>query len=1088
MTRSDTETWDRLQRVFETAQALGAGERNAFLDKACGKDPELRKRVEQLLLASGRAEAFLGTPAVAFARPGGKTEGRDDALIGTRIGRYTIKSLLGAGGMGKVYEAEQDNPRRVVALKLMRRTLGTASLRRRFEFEVEILGRLEHPGIARIYEAGATEPASPDAPQPFFAMELVRGSSIVRFAEAQGLSIRRRLELLTAVCDAVQHAHVHGVIHRDLKPDNILVDDLGQPKVLDFGVARATDTDVETATLQTDVGQLVGTIPYMSPEQLAGDPKQLDARSDVYAIGVVAYELLTRRRPHDIEGKTVPEAIRFIGDHDPVTLSSIDRALRGDVETIVARAMEKDKERRYQSAADLAADIRRYLADEPIAARPPSTTYQLGKFAKRHKGVVTGAAMTLAVLVVGIIATTELARRARAAESQALSDAASARAITTLLQETLASGDPQTGRGPDYTVREALDAAAARVDTELADQPEIESALRRTIGATYVSLSMFKEAEPHLTRALDLCRAIHHRDHVDVAEGLSALATVRSFQGDAAAAVGLIRESLEMSRRLFGPSHALVAKRTRQLGLYLKAMSRYDEASPLLQDAIDLSGALGDDGVDELIQAINDLAHLRLLTGRNDDAFDLLRRAYELSLQEHGEDHLRTALIMGNLSHMYRTAGDLDEAEKLIRRALAVRRAHLPKDHQDVASSMVGLAQLLLRKGSFEEAVEQFREVLAIDRRRLPPNHRYIITDVTWLAQALIQTEEVDEAEAVLRQTIELQTERGRLDHPDTLPVRFELAMLVKNQGRLAEAEPMYELLVEATRRVHGPTHPETLDVMNSMGRLLHAMEKYDEAERVFRETIAAQRSALGDDHPDTMATMNNLGLLLIDKGALDDAEAVLYETLERRQRVLSDDHPDTIGSMNNLGAMLLAAERYDEAEILLRQTLDIRRRVLGPAHTNTMNTATNLADAMEKQGRLEEATDCLRAAVSALETERGRGHPAALRMLVNLARMLHRAGKLEQALDLIGEAARIAEESLPAGHVRTVSIRFAYGELLFAAKRYVEAKPHLLFAHTGLRRIQGEDHPRTREAAALLAELYTELNQPPDAETPNRE
>src|SRR5262245_48547007 len=332
-----------------------------------------------------------------------------DVAYPARIARYRILRLIGEGGMGAVYEAEQEQPRRTVALKVIKPGIATPELLKRFEQESQALGRLQHPGIAQIYEAGTADTGF--GPQPYFAMEFIEGPHLRQYAAAQELDVRARLEIMAKVCDAVHHAHQRGLIHRDLKPGNILVDERGQPKILDFGVARVTDSEAH-ATRQTDIGQMIGTLAYMSPEQVLADPLALDTRSDVYALGVVLYELLAARMPYAISRK-LDETIHAIREEDPARLSQISRSYRGDIETIVAKALEKDRARRYGSAAELAADITRYLKDEPIVARLPSTGYQIQKFARRHKPLVGGIAAVFVVLVGGIIASTTQAFRAR---------------------------------------------------------------------------------------------------------------------------------------------------------------------------------------------------------------------------------------------------------------------------------------------------------------------------------------------------------------------------------------------------------------------------------------------------------------------------------------------------------------------------------------------------------------------------------------------------------------------------------------------------------------------------------------------------
>jgi WD40 repeat protein/predicted Ser/Thr protein kinase len=411
---------DRVEELFHQAADLPPDQQQALLDAACLGEPALRAAVEQLLaddarLRAAQGWAFLDSPLV---RPPQPTIVSATLAAGpplpAGIGRYRILRLLGEGGMGAVYEAEQDNPRRLVALKVIRPGLLTPELRKRFAHEAQLLGRLHHPGIAAIHEAGVAEDG-----RPFFAMEFIRGLALDDYCRLRGLTAPARLELLARVCDAVQHAHEQGVIHCDLKPGNILVDDSGQPKVLDFGVARALQDDLRTSSDRTRTGHLLGTLRYMSPEQVAAEPAGLDQRSDVYTLGVMLFELLAGRLPYPLEELSLPEAARVIRDQEPSRLSSIDTRLRGDVETIVAKALEKERGRRYASAAELAADLRRHLRHEPIQARPASALYHLRKFARRHKALVGGAAGVLAALLLGLLGTILFAVREAQQRGQA---------------------------------------------------------------------------------------------------------------------------------------------------------------------------------------------------------------------------------------------------------------------------------------------------------------------------------------------------------------------------------------------------------------------------------------------------------------------------------------------------------------------------------------------------------------------------------------------------------------------------------------------------------------------------------------------
>lgn len=406
---------ERIKSILERVAGLPPSAREEVLGEACAGDGSLRAEVESLLV---HAEA----PGTADAETWEGIEVGDSATI--RIPGYRVVRQLGEGGMGVVYRAVQETPRRVVALKVIRPHIVGPNTIRRFRIEAETLGRLQHPGIAQLYEVGIADMG--EGEQPFFAMEYVKGRTLLDHARVAELSGRDRLRLMTRIIDAVQHAHSRGVVHRDLKPGNILVTEEGQPKILDFGVARTTGLDMQVTTMLTDVGQLVGTIPYMSPEQVDGDPDEIDARSDVYALGVVLYELLAGRLPYDLRKKAVYEAIRVIREQEPSSLGEIDRSFRGDIETIIGKSLQKVPERRYASASELGSDIQRYLEDEPISARPPSAVYKIGKFARRHRATTAVIAASAAGLVIaaagasyGYVSATRSAERERIAREDA---------------------------------------------------------------------------------------------------------------------------------------------------------------------------------------------------------------------------------------------------------------------------------------------------------------------------------------------------------------------------------------------------------------------------------------------------------------------------------------------------------------------------------------------------------------------------------------------------------------------------------------------------------------------------------------------
>jgi len=493
-----------------------------------------------------------------------------------RIGHYAIKGVIASGGMGTVYEAVQDKPHRTVAVKIIKQGIASPSALRRFEYESHLLANLRHPGIAQVYEAGTHKVNG--AALPFFAMEYIpEARRITEFAAHAKLSSRARLELSGKVCDAVHHGHQKGIIHRDLKPGNILVDSTGQPKIIDFGVARSTDSDVALTTIQTEVGQLIGTLQYMSPEQCAGDPNDIDTRSDVYALGVVLYELLCETHPYSVLRVSVLEAARIIRDQQPFRPSSINRTLRGDVETIVLKALEKDRSQRYQSAAELAGDIRRYFVGAAISARPPSMGYQLRVLVRRNKPFFGAIAALFVVLVGATAISTSLYLRADRArleatrqrdraveaeqhallaqqaerEQRQLADANATRAQTAaetasqvrdFMIELFYVSDPTEARGNTITAREILDKGADRIKAELTEQPEVQASLMDAIGQVYAGLGLYDNAQALLEGALHTRRERLPADRGPIAESLNNLGALLSARGNFDQAEQALRE------------------------------------------------------------------------------------------------------------------------------------------------------------------------------------------------------------------------------------------------------------------------------------------------------------------------------------------------------------------------------------------------------------------------------------------------------------------------------------------------------------------------------------------------------------------
>ena len=761
------------------------------------------------------------------------------ALHPSHIGPFLIIGQIGEGAMGVVYEAEQDRPRRHVALKVLRPGLMTPAMLRRFEHEYEFLGRLQHPGIAQVYQAGIANTGQ--GAQPYFAMELVKGRRLDEYARVRELSLRDRLALVAQIADAVQHAHHRGVIHRDLKPANILVTEQGTPKILDFGVARAAQADLES--LQTVPGEIVGTMAYMSPEQVVGNTLELDTRSDVYALGVLLYELIAGRLPYDLARKSLPEAVRVIRDDDPARLSAVTRAVPADVETIVSKALEKDKLRRYVSAAEMAEDIGRFLRDEPILARRPSASYQMQKFARRHKALVSAVIMVLLTLVVGGGVAARQAVRASRAERIAKEQKSKAEATTKFITEMLTSAGPEQARGRDLKVRDVLDEAAKKVEAGgLAQEPEVEAAVRDAIGTTYQGLGFYAEAERQLRTAID-----RHPpgDLLALAALKNRLASILFDAGNFRAAIPIAQEALDMRRQILGPKHKDVATALANLGAMKMANKEVADAEPLLREA---------------------LAIRREVLPANDP--DL-------------------APSLNNLSFVLWEKGDFKGTEAMLRESLAVERSNHGNDHPEVAKRLVNLAVLLMDQRQYEAAIPFAREAVAIRRKVLGNDHPQLAGAIDPLSTALWEIGEREEVLALKREALAIAQKGFGEAHSDTGRQHNNLGVVLGDTGHFKEAAEHFRAAVESYRTAAGARHTPTR-ALTGLSEMQYRLGDYRGAETAARGALATIPDPGNSQRPSVQVS---LGAALLAQGKVDEAlthlrEAnTLYDKLNPRTR-----------------------------------------------------------------------------------------------------------------------------------------------------------------------------------------------------------
>lgn len=787
----NADRYNRIVELFQKAVQLEEPARSSFVNDSCHGDSELHREVRQMLASDAENqgplnESRLGVGPALLAH--GKSLG--DESLPDRIGHYRISKVIGRGGMGCVYEAIQDQPHRTVALKVIRPDLlgfGSSELRRRFEREAEALGRLTHPGIAQVYEAGSA--TQEGATIPFVAMELVQGRAITQFAAEQRWDTRQRLGLFAAVCDAVQYAHERGVIHRDLKPANILVNERGEPKILDFGVARITESDVRRTTMQTDAGQLIGTLAYMSPEQVSGDPGSIDVQSDVYSLGVVLFELLTGRLPHNLRDRSIVEAARIVRQDDPSRLSSVDRRLRGDLETIAEHALEKEPSRRYVSAAELGADVRRFLSDEPIVARPATTFYQFRKFARRHRALVAGVVASFVLLTAGLVSTFVMYRRAEAQRRVA------AETVRFLNEDMLGSIDPDNARGKEVTVREALDDAATRMEGRFLDEPLLKANIQMTVGLLYNKLGLYEKARSHIEQALSLRRTTLGGEDAETLEAMRAMGRSLEGMGQLSESEALRREALKVADRELGEESDVALSLLNDVADLYRLSGRPAEALPLLERVV--KARERDSGADHelTLTALNNLALVYENQGRYDDAELLQRRVCDTRLRTLGEDHPNTLSSMNNLGYLLLSMSKHDDAEQFLKRAVTGSEEVLGADHEWTILYTLNLSLLYNKLERWPEAREVQSKLWNAIGQFKGATHPHFIVIAGNYGWTQMQLGNLDPARELLTAAFEKAENLYSADNWKTAFWQARYGECLRRSGRRREAEP---LLTEA--------------------------------------------------------------------------------------------------------------------------------------------------------------------------------------------------------------------------------------------------------------------------------------------------
>jgi serine/threonine protein kinase len=778
------------------------------------------------------------------------------------IGSYRLLQMLGEGGMGEVWLAEQKTPiRRTVALKLIKAGMDTKAVVARFESERQALALMDHPNIAQVYDAGSTAEG-----RPYFVMEYVPGLPITEYCDKHRLTMKDRLELFMQVCEGVQHAHQKAIIHRDLKPSNVLVveqDGKSVPKIIDFGLAKATGQRLTDKTIFTELGVLVGTPEYMSPEQADQHAQNIDTRTDVYSLGVILYELLVGVLPFEtkaLRAAGLDAILRVIREQEPPKPSTkvrsmgdgstaaavrrreeprtFARHLQGELDWITLKALEKERARRYGSASELSADISRYLRGEPVVAGPATKGYLIKKYAARHRVGMAAVACVLLLIIAFIVTEAVELHRIRLERDRANRERDRAARITDFMTGMFKVSEPSEARGNSITVREILDKASAEIETGLTKDPDMQAQMMSVMGRVYASLGLYSRALPLEQRSLEIRNRVQGPESPEALQSKYAVAWILERQGHYKDAEKLQRQTLDVRKRVLGPLHPDTIASMNQLAGILNYEDRYVEAEKLDRQIVDISGrSLGPENP-ETLNAMNNLADL--------------------------------------LDDLDQTA----EAEKLHREVVEIRTRTLGPDDPLTLSSVMNLGAVLGHEGKNAEAEKLDRETLEGRRRILGPTHPDTLMAQQNLGFLLDNENRFSEAEKLGRETVEIERRTIGLENPATLDSMYNLAIVLNHEGRRAEAAKLYRETLDVQLRTLGPMTTRSYKTMINLSNVLDTLHRYSEAEQVLNQARDVQRRSSGTDSPDFAITTYNLACIKVHEGRRDEALTLLLDAV----------------------------------------------------------------------------------------------------------------------------------------------------------------------------------------------------------------
>ncbi len=1021
------EPQQRVSELFQAALGREPNQRAAFLAEVCAGDTALRAQVESLIASGQEAETLVMASAHKTA-PSLPANRQTVSTAEQRIGPYKVIRELGHGGMGMVYLAARadDQYRKQVAIKLIKRGMDTDAILRRFRNERQILASLDHPNTARFLDGGVTEDGL-----PYFAMEHIKGESIIEYCDRHKLSTVERLKLFRQICSAVHYAHQNLVVHRDLKPSNILVTEEGVPKLLDFGIAKLLSSELAAQTLDpTAPGSVLMTPEYASPEQVRGEP--ITTASDVYSLGVVLYELLTGHHPFRAKWLLMHEIILKVCEEEPEKPSTVisrvkevpstdgsglvkltpesvsqtregqpeklRRRLAGDIDNIVLMALRKDPQRRYGSVEQFSEDIRRYLEGLPVIAHQDTLAYRSTKFLQRNKATVAVAA-AFAVLVIGSI-------------------------FSLTAQATRIARERDRAVGAERLAADQRTQAERARDAERGQRQQAEANLQRATDAEQRALAEAERANTEAKRAIvNLSRATEAEKQANTEAERAKAETERA---------------------------KTEAETTKQVSEFLVGLFNVPDLSA------------------EKMKAIT--------------ARELLDKgAAKIREELKGQPKVQ-ATLMNTMGQAYRALGLYDSALPLTETALKIRREALGGEHQDVASSLNSLAMLLGAKGDYAAAEPLQREALAMDRKLLGNEHPDVVSDLHNLATVLHSKGDYAAAESLYREALAMRRKLQGNEHPGVANILNSLGVLLQDKGDYAAAEPLIREALAMRRKILGNEHLSVARSLNNLAVLLQAKGDQTAAEPLLREALAIRRKLLGNEHPDVANSLNSLAVSLQSKGDYVAAEPLFREALATRRKLLGNEHPLVASNLNNLGMLLQAKGDHAAAEPLLREALAMNRKLLGDEHPNVATNLYSLANTLFAKNDYAGAEQLYRQTLQLQRKLWPKGHPRIPYTLISLGRLLTVKGDPKDAEPLLREGVDVMRKTLVEGSWETANAESVLGGCLVALHQYDEAEPLLVKSYPIIKARLGERNIQTQRALDRLIDLYQALGKPDKA------